>query len=112
MDMFISMKAETLNKGIYFKETWMMQMPTAQGSGHFVAEFREGDEDKLKILKRYVAILRDKLNGEEGFFIEHTSIGFKLYKPVDEGIEYMDAWENWVKFTRRLCRELGEVVGE
>lgn len=112
MDMFISMKAENLNKGIYFEKASVMQMPTAQGHGHFIADFMEGDEDKLRILKRYADMLNDKLDGQEGFFIQHTSYGFKLLKPVDEDMEYIDAWESWVKFTRRLLREIEEVLGE
>ena len=112
MDLLISMKAETLNKGIYFKESAIMQMPTAQSGGHFVAEYREGDEEKLNLLNRYLEILEQKLNGQEDFFIQHTTFGFKLLKPVDETLEYMDAWENWVVFTRGLLRELKEVVGE
>ena len=53
-----------------------------------------------------------RINVPEDFFIQHTTFGFKLLKPVDETLEYMDAWENWVVFTRGLLRELKEVVGE
>lgn len=112
MELFISMKAETINKGIYFKESSMMQMPTAQSDGHFVAEFREGDEDKLLIINRYVEILKQKLNGNEDLYVQETDYGFKLLKPVDYDQEYMDAWEEWVRFTRGLLRELKDVVGE
>ncbi len=112
MELFISMKAETLNKGIYFKESSIMQMPTAQSGGHFVAEYREGDEEKLQLLNRYVDILKQKLNGKEDFFVQQTSYGFKLLKPVDNDMEYMEAWEDWVKFTRGLLRELKEILGE
>ena len=112
MELFISMKAETLNKGIYFKESNIMQMPTAQSAGYFIAEFREGDEEKLKLLNRYVDILKNKLFGDHEFFIEPTKIGFKLYKKVEEDIDYMEAWEGWVKFSRNLLRELKEVVDD
>lgn len=112
MDLHISMKAETINKGIYFKESTFMQMPTAQSGGHFVAEYREGDTEKLQLLNRYVQILKQKLNGKEDFFIQETDYGFKLLKPVDYDQEYMEAWEDWVKFSRGLLRELKEVVGE
>lgn len=112
MELLISMKAETINKGIYFKESAFMQMPTAQSGGHFVAEYREGDEDKLRLLNRYVNILKQKLDGKEDFFVHETSLGFKLLKPVDNDMDYMDAWADWVKFTRGLLRELKEIVGE
>jgi hypothetical protein len=112
MELLISMKAEYINKGIYFKESAIMQMPTAQTSGHFVAEYREGDEEKLLLLNRYVDILKQKLSGKEDFFVQETSFGFKLLKPVDNDMEYMDAWADWVMFTRGLLRELKEVVGD
>ena len=112
MELLISMKAETINKGIYFKESSIMQMPTAQTSGHFVAEYREGDEEKLLLLNRYVDILKQKLSGKEDFFVQETTLGFKLLKPVDNDMEYMDAWADWVMFTRGLLRELNEVVGD
>lgn len=112
MELFISMKAETINKGIYFKESNIMQMPTAQSAGFFVAEFRESDETKLKVMNRYVDILKNKLFGDREFFIEPTRLGFKLYKKVEEDIEYMEAWEGWVKFSRNLLRELKEIVGD
>jgi len=111
MDLLISMKSEILNKGIYFEST-VMQMPTAQTEEKFVAEFREGDKEKLKLLKRYVEILENKLNEDVGFNIEHTNYGFKLLKPVDQNKDYMEAWEEWVVFTRRLLIELKHVVGE
>lgn len=112
MELFISMKAETINKGIYFSESNIMQMPTAQSQGYFVAEFREGDEDKLKLLNRYVDILQKKLEGDQEYFLQPTSIGFKLYQKVHEDVEYMEAWERWVKFSRNLLRELKEFVEE
>ena len=112
MDLLISMKAETINKGIYFKESTIMQMPTAQSGGHFVAEYREGDEEKLELLKRYVEILKQKLNGKEDFLVQETTYGFKLLKPVDNDADYMDLWAEWVRFTRGLLRELKDVVGE
>lgn len=112
MELFISMKAETINKGIYFKESTIMQMPTAQSDGHFVAEFREGDEDKLEVLNRYIELLKQKLNGEQEFYIQETEYGFKLLKPVDYDQEYNDAWEDWVKFNQVLLRDLKDLVGE
>lgn len=112
MELFISMKAETINKGIYFTESNIMQMPTAQSQGYFVAEFREGNDDRLKLLRRYVEILQNKLEGDEEYFLQPTSLGFKLHKKVDENVDYMEAWERWVKFSRNLLRELEEFVEE
>lgn len=104
------MKAETLNKGIYFQESNIMQMPTAQSKGYFIAEFREGSDEKLRLLKKYVEILRERLRTDDVFRIEDTIIGFKLLKRVEEDKEYMEAWEEWVIFSRNLLRELEEIV--
>ncbi len=112
MELLISMKADTINKGIYFKESNIMQMPTAQSAGVFIAEFREGNEEKLKLLQRYVDILQKKLDGDQEYYLEPTPIGFKLCKKVEEDVEYMEAWEEWVKFSRNLLRELKEIVDE
>jgi hypothetical protein len=112
MELFISMKAESINKGIYFHESNIMQMPTAQSQGYFIAEFREGDEEKLKLLKKYVEILRSKLYGDDEFHVEDTNIGFKLLKKVDEDIEYMEAWAKWVAFSRNLLKELKEILDQ
>ena len=110
MELFISMKAETINKGIYFQESNIMQMPTAQSRGYFIAEFREGSDEKLRLLKKYVDILRQKLDGDDEFYIEDTHIGFKLLKKVEEDKEYMEAWAEWVIFSRNLLRDLEEIV--
>ena len=105
------MQSEIINKGIYFEST-VMQMPTAQTSEVFVAEFREGDKEKLILLKRYVEILENNIAEDANFTIEHTNFGFKLLKPVDTEKDYMELWEEWVLFTRRILFELKEVVGE
>jgi len=112
MEVLISMKAEYLNKGIYFEKSNIMQMPTARTGETFVAEFREGNNEKLKLLYRYVEILENKLNEDDEFQIEHTNYGFKLFKPVDQDKDYMEAWDEWEVFTRRLLNELKQVVGE
>ncbi|MDA2919841.1 hypothetical protein MYX76_10170 [Desulfobacterota bacterium AH_259_B03_O07] len=44
--------------------------------------------------------------------IEHTKIGIILKKKVDENIEYVDAWEGWITFTRNLYEDLLNFVGE
>jgi hypothetical protein len=112
MEVLISMKAEYLNKGIYFEKSSFMQMPTAQTEERFIAEFREGDNEKLKLLNRYVEILENKLNKDDEFQIEHTNYGFKLLKPVNQNRDYMEEWDEWVVFSRRLLNELKQVIGE
>ncbi|HVY55192.1 MAG TPA: hypothetical protein VHC46_05485 [Thermodesulfobacteriota bacterium] len=112
MELLISMKAETLNKGIYFQESNIMQMPTAQSKGYFIAEFREGNEEKLRLLKKYGEILRQKLEGDDVFLVEDTNIGFKLLKRVEDDKEYMEAWEDWVVFSRNLLKELEDIVDQ
>jgi hypothetical protein len=110
MDLLISMKAETIERG--FEPHWsIMSMPTAQSRGYFIAEFREADQEKLRLLKRYAGILEGKLDGNN-FKVELTSYGFMVKKRVDEDIEYMQAWERWVAFSRILYNELLEVIGD
>ncbi len=110
MDLLISMKAEPIQKGL--EPNWhIMSMPTAQSKGYFIAEFREGGKEKLKLLKRYVEILKDRLD-KNNFIIELTSLGFILKKKIDEDTPYMEAWEKWVIFSRMLYNELLDVVGD
>lgn len=112
MELFISMNAETINKGIYFEKSNVMQMPTARTGEVFIAEFREGNKEKLTLLKRYLEILEKKLGADKNFHIEHTKYGFKLLKPVDQDKDYMELWEEWVVFTRSILNDLKQVVGE
>ncbi len=112
MEVLISMKAEYINKGIYFEKSSFMQMPTAQTAEKFIAEFREGDNEKLKLLNRYVEILENKLNKDDEFQIEHTNYGFKLLRPVDQNKDYIEEWDKWVVFASTLLKELKQVVGE
>jgi hypothetical protein len=110
MDLLISMKAETIERA--FEPNWsIMSMPTAQSRGYFIAEFREADREKLGLLKRYAEILVGKLDGNN-FRVELTSYGFIVKKRVDEDIEYMQAWEKWVVFSRMLYNELLGVIGD
>jgi len=111
MDLLISMKAETILKGLYI-DCNLMQMPTAQSEGYFIAEFREAEEEKLKIIKKYAEILENKLKENNNFLIEHTHFGFILKKRVDKNMEYIEAWERWVKFSRKLYEELSNTLGE
>ncbi|HWP92765.1 MAG TPA: hypothetical protein VNN20_11295 [Thermodesulfobacteriota bacterium] len=111
MDLLISMKAETILKGLELGCN-IMQMPTAQTGGYFIAEIREADEDKLKLLQDYAKILEDKLTGNSEFRVEHTRFGFILKKRVDQDIEYSEAWEKWVGFSRHLYEELSDFIDD
>ncbi|MCI0453981.1 MAG: hypothetical protein L0Y68_03165 [Candidatus Dadabacteria bacterium] len=108
MDLLISMKAETILKGLELASN-IMTMPTAQSLGYFISEFREGDSEKIELLKHYGKILEDRLD-KSIFKLELTSYGFILKKKVDEDIEYKEAWERWVEFSRALYNELEVVV--
>jgi hypothetical protein len=112
MEVLISMKAEFLNKGLYLEKGSFMRMPTARVGETFVAEFREGDNEKLKLLNRYVEILENKLKKDDEFQIEHTNYGFKLLRPVDQNKDYMEQWDEWADFTSGLLNDLKQVVGE
>ena len=48
MNLFISMKAQTILKGLYI-DCNLMQMATAQTEPFFIAEFREDWEEQLKL---------------------------------------------------------------
>lgn len=111
MDIIISMKAETIQKGLYMNCN-IMQMPTAQTKPYFIMELREDDEGKLKLIKQYAEILQKKFDGDEEFVIEHTNIGIILKKKVDEGVEYLKEWDDWVAFSRKVYEELAKIVGE
>jgi len=99
MDILISMKAETIQKGLYMNCN-IMQMPTAQTKPYFILELREDNEDRLKLIKKYAEILSRKFDGDEEFLIEHTKIGIILKKKVDENIEYI-----WVDPSKLLSLE-------
>ncbi len=111
MDLFISMKAQTILKGLYI-DCNLMQMPTAQTEPFFIAEFRDDREEQLRLLMNYARILRGKFDGKDDFLIEFTDLGFIIKKKVDESLGYMDEWENWVSFSRKLYDELLDVVGD
>ena len=51
MELFLSMKAGTIDKGIYFEISNIMQMPTAQSKGFFIAEIRDPDKEIVEFLK-------------------------------------------------------------
>lgn len=111
MDLLISMKAEPIQKSL--EPLWkIMSMPNAQSGGYFIAEFREADRADLEFLKQLANILQNKLNGNSEFLIESTPFGFILKKKVDEDLEYMEAWERWVHFSRAIYEKLENVIKE
>lgn len=89
IDLFISMKAETIQEHLFIKCN-MMQMPTAQTNPFFIAEFREDEPDKLELLFKFEDLLRNKLINDNGYIIERTDIGIKIKKKVDEKKDYME----------------------
>lgn len=111
MDLFISMKAETIQEHLFIKCN-MMQMPTAQTNPYFIAEIREDDPDKLDLLFKYEGLLKNKLLNDDDYIIEHTNIGFKIKKKVDESKDYMQEWEKWTNLSSMIFKELKRVVDE
>lgn len=111
MDLLISMKAETIQEHLFIKCN-MMQMPTAQTNPYFIAEIREDDPDKLDLLFKYEGLLKNKLLNDDDYIIEHTNIGFKIKKKVDESKDYMQEWEKWTNLSSMIFKELKRVVDE
>ena len=111
MELFISMKAETIQERLFIKCN-MMQMPTAQTNPYFIAEIREDDPDKLDLLFKYEGLLKNKLLNDDEYIIEHTNLGFKIKKKVDESKDYMQEWEKWTNLSSMIFRELKRVVEE
>ncbi|MGQ0794378.1 MAG: hypothetical protein ACT4NX_09910 [Deltaproteobacteria bacterium] len=110
MEILISMKAEPLDKGL--EPLWRaMAMPSAQTKRLFIAEFREGEADKLIILNKCVDILERRLD-KDSFRLENTLFGFILKKKVDDTLEYKEAWERWVGFSMTLYEELAALLDE
>ena len=110
MEILISMKADNLNRTVY--QNLQMDLPSTQTNGYFIAEIREGEKDKLKLLKRYAELLEIKLTEMGEFSVEYTILGFKIKRKVNYDNEYMDEWEEWVKFSRELYEELEQFIDE
>ncbi|HSG31652.1 MAG TPA: hypothetical protein VLB82_08915 [Thermodesulfobacteriota bacterium] len=111
IDLFISMKAETIQEHLFIKCN-MMQMPTAQTNPFFIAEFREDEPDKLELLFKFEDLLRNKLINDNGYIIERTDIGIKIKKKVDEKKDYMEEWNEWTEFSNMIFNQLKEVLEE
>ncbi|MCH7926437.1 MAG: hypothetical protein IID03_00405 [Candidatus Dadabacteria bacterium] len=111
IDLFISMKAETIQESLYIKCN-MMQMPTAQTNPFFIAEIREDQAEKLEMLFRYEDLLRTKLIKDKKYIIERTDIGIKIKKKVDENKDYMEEWDEWTEFSEMIFNQLKKVLEE
>jgi len=111
IDLFISMKAETIQEHLFMKAN-MMQMPTAQTNPFFIAEIREDEPERLELLFKYEDLLRTKLLNDEKYIIERTSIGIKIKKKVDETKDYMDEWYEWTEFSTMIYKQLKQVLEE
>lgn len=111
IDLFISMKAETIQEHLYIKCN-MMQMPTAQTNPFFIAEIREDQAEKLEMLFRYEDLLRTKLIKDKKYIIERTDIGIKIKKKVDENKDYMEEWYEWTEFSEMIFKQLKKVLEE
>ncbi len=111
IDLFISMKAETIQEHLFIKCN-MMQMPTAQTNPFFIAEIREDEPEKLQILFRYEDLLRNKLINDYRYTIERTDIGIKIKRKVDEKKDYMEEWNEWTEFSNMIFKQLKEVLEE
>lgn len=109
MDLFISMKAETIQEHLFIKCN-MMQMPTAQTNPYFIAEIREDDPYKLKLLLKYEGLIKHKLLSDDSYIIEHTNMGFKIKRKVDESKDYMGEWQKWTNLATMIFKELKRFV--
>jgi len=106
MEILISMKADDMRRTKF--KNLQMDMPATQTNGHFIAELREAEKEKIGLLKRYGEILLKKLNTKRQYAIEYTEHGFKLKKQVDYDKDYMEEWDGWVEFSRELYEQLEE----
>jgi len=110
MEILISMKADDMRRTKF--RNLQMDMPDTQINGHFIAEIREAELDKIDLLKKYGEILLKKLNSKRNYAIEYTEYGFKLKKMVDYDKDYMEEWDGWVEFSRELYEQLKEFFEE
>jgi len=110
MEILISMKADDMRRTKF--RNLQMDMPDTQINGHFIAEIREAELDKIDLLKKYGEILLKKLNSKRNYAIEYTEHGFKLKKMVDYDKDYMEEWDGWVEFSRELYEQLKEFFEE
>lgn len=104
MEILISMKG--VNEGKYVYRNPYMNDAFSQSNGYFIAEIREADRDKVRVLHKYGIILLRKLREKGNYSIEETSFGFKLMRKVNEEKNYIDDWDEWAAFSEMLHREL------
>ena len=110
MEILISMKADDMRRTKF--KNLQMDMPDTQINGHFIAEIREAEIEKIVLLKRYGEILLKKLNTKHNYSIEYTELGFKLKRQVDYDKDYMEEWDEWVEFSHELYEQLEEFFEE
>jgi len=110
MEILISMKADDMRRTKF--KNLQMDMPDTQINGHFIAELREAETEKIVLLKRYGEILLKKLNIKHNYAIDYTKHGFKLKRQVDYDKDYMEEWDEWVVFSHELYEQLEEFFEE
>ncbi len=110
MEILISMKADDMRRTKF--KNLQMDMPDTQINGHFIAELREAEIEKIVLLKRYGEILLKKLNTKHNYAIDYTEHGFKLKRQVDYDKDYMEEWDEWVVFSHELYEQLEEFFEE
>ncbi len=111
MDLLISMRGEPISKA-YSPNFSVIYVPTATKNQYFIAEIRENDREKLKRIEGLIPMLEDEFSGNDNFVFERTRRGFKLMKKVDINREYMKEWEDWVRFSQSLFKEIAKAIGE
>ncbi|NIP29867.1 MAG: hypothetical protein GTO02_06375 [Candidatus Dadabacteria bacterium] len=104
MEILISMKGVDDSK-YSFKNPYMNEA-FSQRNGYFIAEIREHDLNKVRILQKYGIILLKKLKEKGKYSIEETKHGFKLMRKVNEDKNYTDDWDEWAEFSNLLYQEL------
>ncbi len=110
MDLRIWMKGEELNRTI---PRWnVMFMPGDATNRYFIVEIREVDSEKLRQIKELIPMVERGFCSAGEFILKTTRFGFMLKKKVDEDVEYLEAWEKWVKFSQALFTELAMAIGE
>ena len=106
MEILISMKG--IDEGKYSFKNPYMNDAFSQSNGYFIADIREPDEDKVKILQKYGIILLEKLKEKGKYSIEQTGQGFKLMRKVNQDKDYTEDWDEWAAFSELLHHELEE----
>lgn len=110
MEILISMKG--VDDGKYAYKNPYMNDAFSQSNGYFIAEIREPNEEKVKILQKYGIILLNKLKDKGKYSIEQTGQGFRLMRKVREDKDYTQDWDEWAAFSQLLHQELEAFFNE